>query len=71
MSASKLTYEQKVDLLIKWRKEVKSEIQDIWDRINSDSDARAEFEDETRDIAERARRLALRVEKQLKELEED
>jgi hypothetical protein len=66
---AKLTPEQKLDLLIKWRKEVKAEIQDIWDRINGDSDAAAEFADETRSIAERARRLAARVEKELKELE--
>ena len=67
---AKLTFEQKVDLLIKWRKEVKQEIQDIWDRINGDSDAASEYADETRDIAERARRLAQRVKKQLDELED-
>lgn len=68
---AKLTFEQKVDLLIKWRKELQAEIQDIWDRINSDSTATAEFSDETRAIAERARRLAQRVQKSLKELEVD
>lgn len=65
---AKLTLEEKVDLLIRWRKEVKSEIQDIWDRINGDSDAASAFSDETRDIAERARRLAQRVQKQMNEL---
>ena len=62
----KLTLEQKVDLLIKWRKEAKAEIQDLWDRINGDTDAAVEFAEQTRDIAERARRLAGRVDKTLK-----
>jgi hypothetical protein len=68
MARASLTLEQKVDLLIEWRKKVKVEIQDIWDRINGDSTAAAEFADETRDIAERARRLAQRVQKNLNEM---
>lgn len=65
------TTEERLARLEKGIKSIRSEMQDLWDRINSDSDAQAQFADETRDIAERARRAATRLGKKLDQLLEE
>lgn len=50
-------------------KDLRSQVQDLWDRVNADDEAHGLQEDETRAIAERARRLAQRLEKTVKEIE--
>jgi chromosome segregation ATPase len=65
---AKRTVEERLDRVEKRYKSLKAEVQDLWDRVNEDGNAHSQMEDETRDIAERARRAANRVSKQLKEL---
>lgn len=50
-------------------KGLRSEVADLWERVNADDSSHGEMEDETRLIAERARRLADRLDKRVKALE--
>lgn len=74
MSASR-TLEERVERLERVIKKHRQEITDIngaivdlWDTINANEEARAQFEDETRDISERARRATQRLDKKFREL---
>lgn len=67
-SMAKRTVEERLDRIERILKRHRAEIDDLWARVNEDSNAHSQFEDETRDIAERARRAANRVGKQMKEL---
>jgi hypothetical protein len=53
--------------LVKVVKAMRGEIADLWERVNRDDSNHGEMEDETRQIAERARRAVVRIEKRLKE----
>lgn len=67
---AKRTVKERLARLERIAKRHRAEIDDLWARVNEDSNAHSQFEDETRDIAERARRASNRVAKQLKELTE-
>lgn len=57
--------------LVKVVKGLRVEVSDLWQRVNDDDSAHGEMEDETREIAERARRSVQRLEKRVKALEEE
>lgn len=64
------TLEEKVDIVIRELKKQRGVIQELWDRLNTDDEAHGIMEDETREMAERARRAVLRFEKKLEALED-
>lgn len=64
------TPEERITRLAKRVKALEGRVDELFQIISDNEAARAEYEDETRDIAERARRAVTRIGKRVDNLEE-